>query len=90
VSWASDAGLVPREPEVQDASLQVRLTPALLDRWFAEAPTGDRPSYAQHLLRSLAPDEVAHIAEAFRSRLTGKTVSWRSRAVILVASRPDA
>jgi len=90
VTWVRAQGLRAGDALEQDAALQVVITPAMLGRWFAEVPAGGRPSYAQHLLRSLTPDEVAGVAEAFRATLSGKTVSWSSRAAIVSACRPGA
>jgi putative ATPase len=90
VSWLEEAGLRVRNSQELDATLQVMVTPAMLDRWLTDSPSGDRPSYAQHLLRCLPPADVDRIAAAFRACLTGRTVPWRSRAVVIAACRPDA
>ncbi len=83
-------GLSVRASQEQEATLQVAVTPALLNRWFAEPPAEARPSYAQHLLRCLTPAEVQVVSAAFRTSLSGKPVPWRSRSVVIAADRPQA
>jgi putative ATPase len=87
-AWLQAQGLIVRATQEQEATLRVAVTPALLNRWFAEPPPGARPSYAQHLLRRLSPDEVRLVSEAFKTQLTGKPAPWRSRSVVIAADRP--
>jgi len=55
----------------------LRVTPALLDRWFAARPNG-RPSYAQRLATTLSPDELAQVEAVFRGQLSYRTITWQS------------
>lgn len=87
-AWLSVQGLVVRGVEERPAALQVVVTAAMLDRWFAEAPPGARPSYVQHLRRLLSAEEAGVVAERFRAVLAGRQVCWRSRSVIVAAGRP--
>ena len=62
----------------------MRITDALLNRWFAS--TGEaRPSYRQRLAAQLSPDELAQVEALFRRQLRGKTVPWRTSGLILQA-----
>jgi putative ATPase len=88
--WLESQGLLARAAQEQEATLQVTVTPALLNRWFADSPPDSRPSYAQHLLRLLSPDDLQTVSAAFRTHLTGKPVPWRSRSVVIAADRPHA
>ncbi len=70
--------------EVQETTMQMRISAAQLDRWFA--PTGAaRPSYRQRLAARLAPDELARVEALFRGQLSGRLVPWRTRRALLVA-----
>ena len=46
-------------------------------------PSGQRPSYAQHLLRRLTADELAEVGALFHRQLAGQTVPWRTRIVFV-------
>lgn len=74
---------VVTQSEMQATPL--RVTPALLDRWFAARPDG-RPSYAQRLSTLLTPDELAQIEAIFRGQLAHRTVTWQSSIVYLQAT----
>jgi putative ATPase len=65
------------------------VSPATLERWFALDAAGERPSYAQHLLRRLTADELAEVGALFRRQLAGQTVPWRTRIVFVVAQLPE-
>jgi hypothetical protein len=60
------------------------VSPATLDRWFTLASDRDRPSYAQHLRRRLAADELAGVEALFRQQLGGQPVPWRTRTVFVL------
>ena len=62
----------------------VRITNALLNRWFGDAAR-PRPTYRQHLAAHLTPEELAQAEALFRTQLRGKTVSWRARCLLLLA-----
>ncbi len=96
VSWqgsalreaAADAGLdsVTLEEETHEAEMLV--SNGTLDRWFAAGGEGGRPSYAVHLARGLAGEEIVRVEALFRRQLTGQTVRWRSRLAFLTARQP--
>jgi putative ATPase len=69
------------QEETQEAETLV--SPATLDRWFALDTEGERPSYAQHLLRRLTVDQLAEVGALFRRQLGGQTVPWRTRMVFV-------
>jgi putative ATPase len=73
---------VEMEPIVRES--QVRVTPALLERWFAAEGTG-RPSYRQRLAQRLTEDELARVEALFRAQLLNRTLPWRSHHLLLVA-----
>jgi len=95
VNWdASDLETAFREAGLQVLSLDVEtlrgellITPALLAHWFDLEAKGARPSYAQHLLAQLAPDEVERFRELWASTHLNQTVVWASRIAYLVARR---
>ncbi len=70
-----------------ETSVEARISPAMLDRWFAGIPDGGRPSYVQRLAIQLAGDEVAAVEALYRRKLTGATVGWRSVTAYVTATR---
>jgi putative ATPase len=61
--------------DVQTA--ETLISPATVERWFSVAALGDRPTYAQHLLRGITPTELAEVQALFQLQLAGQTVLWR-------------
>ncbi|MGD8792434.1 MAG: AAA family ATPase [Anaerolineae bacterium] len=60
------------------------ISPASLDRWFATASEGERPSYAQHLGRHLSAEELTRLETLFRRQLSGQAVTWQTWVAFLV------
>ncbi len=77
------------EARTEEDLQEVQMTPALLARWFAAAAqdASGRPSYAQHLARTLAPAEIDSVRALFERRLAGQIVPWRGRVLYLVGKR---
>ena len=93
VSWdASDllaaaaaAGLEATADPVE-ASRQVVISAAVLERWFDDTP-GDRLSFGQRLALLLTPEELTQVRALFSRQLRDQTVTWSSRLVYLKARR---
>ncbi len=64
----------------------ILISPATLDRWFATGTRGDRPSYAEHLLRGVASEEIAQVRALFERQLSDQTAPWRT-CLAFVAGR---
>jgi putative ATPase len=60
--------------EVITVQTRLRITPALLDRWFQ--PGQMRPSYGDHLGRSLPHSQIERIRSVFSQQLRHQTVHW--------------
>lgn len=75
--------------EAVPAEVETRLQPATLDRWFGQAPAGERPSYRQRLADMLTADELAAVETLYRGQLTGLTAQWRSVTAFAVARATD-
>jgi putative ATPase len=71
--------------EVEAQTSDLLVSPAVLDRWFAPDAERDRPSYAQHLLRGITPQELAAVKAEFQRQLAGQTVPWRTETAFLTA-----
>jgi putative ATPase len=84
---AADFGSVRVQAERRTA--EVRITPKLLTRWFAlphDVPTdGGRPSYAQHLLARLTPEETTQVQALLERSLRGQVVTWSTTVAYLLA-----
>ena len=63
------------------------ITPVILERWFTVETDGQRPSYAQHLLRRLTIEELGQVEALFQRQLAGQTVTWQTRIAFLVGQR---
>jgi len=63
--------------------VQVRITPALLARWFTTA--ANPPSYRHHLARHLAEAEIAVIQDQLKRHLLDQTVPWESTIAFIQA-----
>ncbi|MEI2776441.1 MAG: hypothetical protein V9G19_10815 [Tetrasphaera sp.] len=72
---------------VENETTPTPITPAMLVRWFTPAGA-DRPSYADHLGRLLAPAEVAQVRDLFHRQIAGQQVAWASRTLLLTGRRP--
>jgi putative ATPase len=70
--------------EVATTQTRLRITPALLDRWFQ--PGQSRPSYGDHLGRSLTTTQVEKIRAAFSQQLLHQTVDWTGAIAYITAS----
>ncbi|MBD2103765.1 AAA family ATPase [Leptolyngbya sp. FACHB-261] len=67
--------------QVEPFSTELRVTPALLERWFATS--GPQPSYAERLARCLSQAEISLIRDLFTTRLRNQTVLWKSITVFV-------
>jgi len=64
--------------EVETASSEMLITPALLDRWFDREAQRDRRTYAQHLLQSLSEEDVAQVQGLVERTLRNQAVAWQT------------
>jgi putative ATPase len=64
------------EVDQQVSETQVRVTAAMLDRWFT--PNPNQPSYVDRLAMHLSPKEISIIEQTFRQQLLNQTVTWRT------------
>ena len=87
VAAAGRAGLTAVRLTTRELTSRETLAPATVARWF-EAGDGNRPSYADHLLRSLSPGEVDRIRSVYFEQLAGATVKWTTTYSLITASAP--
>jgi hypothetical protein len=78
-------GLEVVETEAEESKVERRITTADLERWFGSAPAGERPSYADHLLRAITPAEFDQIRILYERQLENQIISWSSSNFYLVA-----
>jgi putative ATPase len=69
------------EEQVQEA--EIVISAITLDRWFATDTPGDRPSYAEHLLRRVTAEEIAQVRALFNRQLANQTATWRTHVAFL-------
>ncbi|HEY9648331.1 MAG TPA: hypothetical protein V6C88_18275, partial [Chroococcidiopsis sp.] len=74
------------ELQVEHTHTDLRITPALLERWFN--PGCDRPSYGDHLAQSLSESERQTVREVFSQALSHQVVSWAGAIALIKASLP--
>ncbi|MGP1386416.1 MAG: AAA family ATPase [Thainema sp.] len=82
-------GLQPRI-EIEQIQADLRITPALIDRWFHVSPQSNSPdaataSYADHLSQQLTSDEIQEIKTIFMRHLSQQVLSWDSAIAIVQA-----
>lgn len=70
------------------SEMPLRLSPTLIDRWFQ--PGQSRPSYADHLQRSLSSDDIATIHRAIQTHLTHQVRPWAGAIAYITAERISA
>jgi putative ATPase len=72
---------------VETQATEMLIAPGLLERWFALASEGERPTYRQHLLRHLTPPELEQWRSALERSCLNKTVTWHSLMAFIVARK---
>jgi putative ATPase len=77
-------GLEQIDVRTEHEAAEMLITPALIERWFAMEGRGERPTYAQHLLGYLAPEELDPYRALLVRDLQGQAVPWRSATAYLV------
>jgi putative ATPase len=71
----------------EETQTEVRITPALLDRWFNQPGKDDRPTYATHLASYLSEQEIATVRDRFTRHLRNQVVPWKSTITFIKANR---
>ena len=82
------AGLRDVSVETSAETGNLRITPALLGRWFAENDGSSRPSYMQRLAQQLDSDALAHVRAAIERQLLGQIVPWGSLTAFVAGKSP--
>jgi putative ATPase len=82
------AGFQRVRVELVEETAEQRIDAAHLARWFGPERAGGRPSYAQRLAETLAPEEVEAVRRLFYEQLKDKTVPWTSTVAYVAAVRP--
>jgi putative ATPase len=100
VNWAGadlerifeKVGLSQIETAEERLTSQFRIGPEQIARWFNQNVEGDRPSFAQHLLKgtsgaSVTLEELSELKQLFERQLLGQVVSWQSTLVYVVTRK---
>jgi putative ATPase len=69
--------------QLEDETTTLQVTPGILTRWFTPSREG-RPSYVDHLNRSLTPDEIAIVRSLFERQCAGQAVPWGGKIAYVV------
>ncbi len=94
VNWDADdladamraAGLQVYALQVESTESEYLLSARHLAEWFTPAGTG-RPSYLDHLSRTLDQETIDQIRRLLERQLVGQTCTWRSSVAYLVAGQ---
>ena len=96
------AGIIDMRIEVERQASEMRISPALIERWFSTekipvfsekkgvsgtAGQEQRPTYAHHLLRHISPEELAHVRALFEQQLSGQTVAWATTTALVTGRK---
>jgi putative ATPase len=73
--------MIQEEPQESEKLV----SPEVVDRWFSTEVGRGRPSYAQHLLRRIAAEELALVKALFQRQIAGQAVSWRTSIAFVIA-----
>jgi putative ATPase len=96
VSWSErdvasrleEAGFDVVTMEVEELDTPKRITPDLLDAWFAEqeGPRGQLRYGGRLRGAGLTDEDIGRVRALYRAQLAGRTVSWKSLVAFLCAS----
>jgi putative ATPase len=81
-------GFVDVAVETVRESTPRRVTPELLERWFAGGGDGERASYEERLMRSLGRDELVAYRRLAEAQLVGRTLHRPSSSLLVRAVKP--
>ncbi len=87
---AQAAGFEQVSVETVAGTSELRVTPALLARWFAEAEDGGRPSYMQRLAQRLDGEALAFVRALIEQQLLGQSAPWASTVAYLRGVHPTS
>jgi hypothetical protein len=90
--YLNQGGFSRVEVTVDLLTSEMRLGQEQIERWFTTRPEGDRPSFAQHLLKgdkpgALTPAELAELKQLFERQLLNRVVAWDSAVAYVLAGK---
>ena len=84
----AEAGFTNPEIAEETITAQLRVGPGQIERWFDQAPSGERLSFAQHLGQAgIAPADVEKLKGIFRSQLENEVVNWQSTVAYVATGK---
>ncbi|NJM85786.1 MAG: AAA family ATPase, partial [Leptolyngbyaceae cyanobacterium RM2_2_21] len=69
--------------------IELYVSPQILERWFQLSKSG-KPSYGDHLKRSLTSEDFEVVRAAFSQQLLNQTATWQGQLLLLQAQRATA
>jgi putative ATPase len=82
------AGLADIRVLKEEQISQLRIDRTQIERWFDLEAAGPRPTYAQHLQKQLAADEIAQVETLFKNQLTNQLVRWQTTMAFAIGAAP--
>jgi putative ATPase len=87
-----EVGLSQVEIAEERLTSQFRIGPEQIARWFNQNAQGDRPTFAQRLLKEtsgagITIEESSELKRLFEHQLLGQVVSWQSTLVYVVTRK---
>ena len=79
------AGLSEVDAHVETVTTQRQIGAEHLVRWFSTDSDRQRPTYAQHVRKTLSADELAQVQALFEAQLRDRAVVWSSQIAYLAA-----
>jgi putative ATPase len=83
-SWFAPAHLVV-EVQIETTQTELQITADRLAHWFRSG--GTRPSYADHLARSLTVSEISKIRKALERQCLNRVVRWHGAIAYILAKQ---
>jgi putative ATPase len=81
--WFAEVGL-EADVQMEQITSDLYVTRDLIHRWFASGQ--QRPSYGEHLARTLSPEEIEAIKNLFLRSLSQQMVQWQGAIAFVRAS----
>jgi putative ATPase len=88
--WLTAAGLDTIEITTERTSDQRHLTHHHINRWFSRSSDGERPTYAEHILKAgVSASELEQLQKLFGRQLANQTITWQT-TTLYISKRSDA
>ena len=79
---ANEVGLTKIRIRTLSHEVVWRITERTIDRWFTTREAG-RPSFVDHLARTLDPEQIKEVQDAFNRYLLSQNITWKTGTLLV-------